>query len=194
MARRIAEDNRSPPNSSWPPLPPPPFPREAAAAAAVGYCADDLGCTGELERVGEGRSTSASADAEETSPEVVGRDSALDSKNVEGPVLLLASLQSSMTESRRDWGRDSEPYSWSWAGSRDDVASSYGPSAPAKGRLRGLTAAGEELMAEEAVAGEGSILGGEKKNGEESFPPGEDGSGSKALEKEAPKSVLAGRP
>lgn len=59
-------------------------------------------------RIGEGRSTSASADAEEMSPEVVvGRDSAAlveDNKNVVDPALLplLASLQSSMTESRRD--------------------------------------------------------------------------------------------
>lgn len=100
MVRRNAEDTRSPPNSSWPLLPPPPpFPREAV----VEYCVD-LGCIDGLERVGEGRSTSASADAEETSPEVVGRDSALveDNKNVEGPALLFASLQSSMTESRRD--------------------------------------------------------------------------------------------
>lgn len=97
--RRSAGDSRLPPNSSGPPPPPPPFPREAV----VGYCVD-RGCIGGLARVGEGRSTSASADAEETSPEVVGRDSALveDNKNVEDPALSFASLQSSMTESRRD--------------------------------------------------------------------------------------------
>lgn len=95
--RRSAGDSRPPPNSSGPP--PPPFPR----AAVVEYCVD-LGCIVEFARIGEGRSTSASADAEETSPEVVGRDSALaeDNKNVEDPALSFASLQSSMTESRRD--------------------------------------------------------------------------------------------
>jgi len=99
MLRRNAENTRSPPNSSWPPPLPLPFPR----GVAVEYCGD-LDCTGVLERVGEGRSTSASADAEETSPEVVGRESALvdDSRNGEDPALSCASLQSSMTESRRD--------------------------------------------------------------------------------------------
>lgn len=94
--RRSAGESRLPPNSSGPP---PPFPR----AAVVEYCVD-LGCIVGLERVGEGRSTSARADAEEMSPEVVGRDSALaeDNKNVADPALSWASLQSSMTESRRD--------------------------------------------------------------------------------------------
>ncbi len=59
--------------------------------------------------------------------------------------------------------------------SRDDAGSSYGPSAPAKGRLRGLMEAGEEPAA--AAAG-GSRPGGEKKNGEASFPVGDDGSAS----------------
>lgn len=97
--RRSAGESRLPPNSSGPPPPPLPFPREAV----VEYCVD-LGCIVGLVRVGEGRSTSARADAEEMSPEVVGRDSALveDNKNVEDPALSFASLQSSMTESLRD--------------------------------------------------------------------------------------------
>lgn len=75
-----------------------PFPR--ATVVVVGeYCADGRGCIGEAVRVGEGRSTSASADAEETSPEVVGRESAALFEDNNTPA---SSLQSSMTESLRD--------------------------------------------------------------------------------------------
>jgi hypothetical protein len=63
------------------------------------YCEDGRRCIGEGVRVGEGRSTSASADAEETSPEVVGRDSAALPEDNNTPA---SSLQSSMTESLRD--------------------------------------------------------------------------------------------
>ena len=76
--------------------------------------------------------------------------------------------------------------------SRDDAGSSYGPSAPGKGRLRGLREAGEELTA--AAAAGGSRPGGEKKNGEASFPVGDDGSASKEAENEDPKSEFVGRP
>lgn len=58
-------------------------------------------------------------DADETSPdEVVGRESPLypaasradaDNRNSPTPDCGLESLQSSMTERRRDWGRDSDP-------------------------------------------------------------------------------------
>lgn len=80
-----------------------PFPREAVAVAAAAYGGDDLDCTGVLGKIGEERSASASADAEETSPEVVvGRDSTLDGRNAGDRPWSWVSLQSSMTESRRE--------------------------------------------------------------------------------------------
>lgn len=51
---------------------------------------------------------------------------------------------------------------------------------------------GEEPVA--AAAAGGSRPGGEKKNGEASFPVGDDGSASKDAENEDPKSEFAGRP
>lgn len=57
--------------------------------------------------------------------------------------------------------------------------------------MRGLMEAGEELV---AAAGGGSRPGGEKKNGEASFPVGDDGSASKEDENEDPKSEFVGRP
>jgi hypothetical protein len=51
---------------------------------------------------------------------------------------------------------------------------------------------GDEMM--EVVAGVGSTLDGEKKNGEESFLPGDGGSVSQELEEKGPRMGFAGRP
>jgi hypothetical protein len=51
---------------------------------------------------------------------------------------------------------------------------------------------GDEMT--EVVAGVGSTLGGEKKNGEELFPRGDGGSVSQELEKKGPRMGFAARP
>ena len=95
----------------------------------------------------------------------------------EGPWELLGgfasvSLQSSMTESRRDCGRESLPYSANpWllvGGSRgagrpeeEEGASSYGPSGPPNPRLRGLLL--EFALAVLATAGCVSVMEGALK-------------------------------
>jgi hypothetical protein len=56
-----------------------------------------------------------------------------------------------------------------------------------------MTVDGDEMV-EVAAAGVVSTLGGEKKNGEESFPPGDGGSVSQELEEKGPRMRFAGRP
>jgi hypothetical protein len=51
-----------------------------------------------------------------------------------------------------------------------------------------------DVMEEVAAAGIGSTLGGEKKNGEESFPPGDGGSVSQELEEKDPRMGFVERP
>jgi len=51
-----------------------------------------------------------------------------------------------------------------------------------------------EAGEEPAAAAGGSRPGGEKKNGEASFPVGDGGSASREVENEDPKTEFAGRP
>jgi len=95
--RRDGGDNPPPPKSSWPPPPP-----DAAVPAAA--CEALARSGGLVSGDRDSRSPIARADADVTSPDdVLGRDSVpapADSRNA--PAFASGSLQSSMTESRRD--------------------------------------------------------------------------------------------
>jgi len=102
MPRRI-EEAPLPPISGEPPP-------DAVAYAA----ADDAAAPANTgDRACGGPSTSARADADETSPDdVVGREELTPDKDRSGRAPASeSSLQSSMRVSRRDCGRDSDPYS-----------------------------------------------------------------------------------